>query len=368
MSTAKDAHHCHNEPAKQLNILGWNTYCSQKIVPEEIKLEHVLRVLSAQRDQFLVSNGQTEWFCKPAGKLRYTQQQEYPVTGDWVYAPSDIITQVLPRKNLLCRAESGSHTGRKQFATKQQAIGANIDTAFIVCGLDRDYNLRRIERYLTLVYNCGIAPVIVLSKADLHTDLKQFQLEVESIAFGVPIILTSMLDKSGLMTLQTFFDKGQTVAMLGSSGAGKSTLANMLYGEEIRATAAVSSSLGKGRHTTTTRELIPMPQGGLLLDNPGIREIAFFTDAGGLATSFPDIQEFAKSCRFANCTHVHEPNCAVLQAVRDKKLEPSRLQNFYKMSREMAYATERHEKSAERIEKERWRDIALQCRRIKKKG
>lgn len=363
--TPSDTHQ--NEQANKLRQLGWDNHFERLTIHQEFNLNRVARVLSAQRDHFLVTNGHAEWLCTPSGKLRHHRQQDYPVTGDWVLTNTNVIEHVFVRKNILCRGGAGSHGNRNQSATRKQPIGANIETAFIVCGLDRDYNLRRIERYLALVYNCDITPVVVLTKSDLHNHPQTFQQEVEGVAFDVPIVLTSMITGDGVDDLHTFLGCGQTVAMIGSSGAGKSTLTNLLYGNDIQTTTPVSTSIGKGRHTTTARELIRMPQGGMLMDNPGIREIAFSANEGGVEAAFPDIRHLAELCRFSNCTHKHEPGCAVLQAVRKGELEHNRLKSYHKMIREMAYASDRSEKSADRLEKERWRDRSLQIRQIKKK-
>ena len=350
-----------------LRHLGWNDHFQRLAAVRELDLGRVARVLSAQRDQFLVGNGRAEWLCTPSGKLRHHRQQDYPVTGDWVLVDETAIQSVLPRKNTLCRGEAGSRGKQEAAARREQPLAANIDTVFIVSELDRDFNLRRIERFLALVYNCGMNPVIVLTKSDLHESPDGFRDETESVAFGVPVVLTSTRDGSGVSELQGYLDAGQTVSMLGSSGAGKSSLANMLCGSDVQATSAVSASVGKGRHTTTSRELIAMPQGGLLMDNPGIREIAFSKGGDGLEATFSDIREWAKSCRFADCSHRHEPGCAVRDAVASGQLPQSRLDNYHKMQREMEYVQARTEKSADLVEKERWRDVTMEIKRMTKR-
>lgn len=345
--------------------LGWCDYYERLLQSEYAGQGQIVRVLSAQRNQFLVSDGLSEWMCAPAGRLLHNGATLYPVTGDWVLVEEGLVLQVLPRKTMLCRGGAGSRGRRSEAAVTEQPIGANIDTVFIVCGLDRDYNLRRIERYLALVYNCGITPVIVLTKADIHDVPQSFRDEVEAIAFGVPVVLSAITDDYSVDELAPFLRDGKTVAMLGSSGAGKSTLANLLHGNDIRQTGAVSESVGKGKHTTTTRELIRMPQGGMLMDNPGIREIALFTDGDGLSAAFPEIQVLAAACRFGDCTHTHEPGCAVRQAVERGELDAGRLESYRKMWREMEYAAARSERSADRVEKERWKDVTLAIRRMK---
>jgi len=351
-----------------LRQLGWSDDFERQLAAMNAAPGRIARVVSVQRNLFLVMDGQNEWLCSPAGRLLHSPKEDYPVTGDWVFVDDIVVSGVIPRKNILSRGEAGSRGNRSGAATREQAIAANLDTVFIVCGLDRDFNLRRLERYLTLVYNCGLPPVVVLTKADLHEDPDSFRMEVESIAFGVPVVLTSMLDGRGRNELESHMGYGQTIAMIGSSGAGKSTLANMLYGNDIQSTGAVSNSDGKGRHTTTVRELIRMPQGGMLMDNPGIREIAFHEDGHGVENTFVDIQEYAEMCRFADCLHQHEPGCAVLRAVETGELQHERLESYRKMKREMQYISERRTKSADRIEKERWQGVAQLIKHIKKRA
>ncbi|WP_461210784.1 ribosome small subunit-dependent GTPase A [Desulfocurvus sp. DL9XJH121] len=356
-----------HELANRLRQLGWNDHLERLAASRELDLNQAARVLSAQRDQFLVGNGRAEWLCTPSGKTRHDRQLDYPVTGDWVLVDESVVKRVLPRKNTLCRGEAGSRGRQTGAAQREQPIAANIDTVFIVCGLDRDYNLRRIERLLALVYNCAMSPVIVLTKADLHESPDAFRDEVEGVAIGVPVVPTSIRDGSGVGELHRHLAAGRTAAMVGSSGAGKSSLANMLHGSDIQATGAVSASVGKGRHTTTSRELIAMPQGGLLMDNPGIREIALAKGGAGLEATFSDVLELAESCRFADCSHQHEPGCAVLRAVDSGELSQARLDNYHKMRREMEYAQARSEKSSDCVEKERWKDVAMEIKRITKR-
>lgn len=353
---------------EQLRQLGWDAHFELALASMEPHQYGVARVVSVRRTLFLVSNGQKEWLCSPAGRLLHSETRDYPVTGDWVLTDENVVREVLPRKNILARGEAGSRGAHQPATARVQPIAANLDTVFIVCGLDRDFNIRRLERYLTLVYNCGLAPVIILTKADLHQAPESARQEVENIAFGVPVVLTSIQDNRGTPELETHLECGRTVAMIGSSGAGKSTLANLLYGDEIQTTAAVSAAVGKGRHTTTVRELIRMPQGGLLLDNPGIREIALHESGDGMEHAFADMAELAESCRFADCSHQGEPGCAVLAAVEKGDLSSERLANYRRMRREMEYVSARTQKSADRIEKERWRDVSLLQKRMKRTG
>ena len=346
--------------------LGWTahfqnqleSFCKDGVSPA--------RVVGVRKNSFWVNAGRQEWLCTAAGRINHRSGGLYPVTGDWVLVNDTLITDVLARKNALSRGAAGNRGKTDALPAREQVIAANLDTVFVVCGLDRDFNLRRIERYLTLIYNCGLNPAIVLTKADLHDDPEEFVEEVEAVAFGVPVHPVSAKDDSGLAPLAGYLAAGQTVTLVGSSGAGKSTLVNRLCGKEVQATGAISASVGKGRHTTTTRDLIIMPQGGMVIDNPGIREIAFWDNGDGVDTAFPEIERLARECRFCDCSHTHEPGCRVLRAVSEGEISTERLESYGKMKRELTYLAERANKSADRVEKERWRDVALKVKSLKK--
>jgi ribosome biogenesis GTPase len=347
--------------------MGWTAHFEAQ--KERFSGENLIpvRVIGVQKNHFRTSDGQNEWLATAAGKLLYDPTGLYPVTGDWVLMKDTLISTVLVRKNVLSRGASGSRGKQDSHPQKQQILAANLDAVFIVCGLDRDFNLRRIERYLTLVYNSGLNPVIILTKADLHPDPASCVRAVERIAFGVPVHLVSAEDESGLAALAPYLSQGLTTTLIGSSGAGKSTLINRLFGKTVQRAGAVSESLGKGRHTTTSRDLFVLPQGGMVIDNPGIREIAFWDDEHGVDSAFPDIEHFGMGCRFADCSHTHEPGCRVLEAADRGELPLARLENYRKMKRELDYLASRQEKSASRVEKERWKDIAVMVKAITKK-
>jgi ribosome biogenesis GTPase len=325
------------------------------------------RVVGVRKNSFYVSQGKGEWLVTAAGKLNYHTDGLYPVTGDWVMVSDTVIQAVLPRKNALVRGAAGRREKQDARPLREQVIAANLDAVFVVCGLDQDFNLRRIERCVTLVYNCGLNPVIILTKADLHPHPQTFASQVETIAFGVPVHLVSAKVSAGLIPLEKYLSPGQTITMIGSSGAGKSTLLNRLYGASIQATGAVSEHVGKGTHTTTSRDLIVMPQGGMVIDNPGIREIALWDGEDGTKYAFPDIERLASACRFSDCSHLHEPGCRVQQAVTDGEITPDRLESYHKLKRELMYFAGRQQKSADRLEKERWKDITLKAKAINKR-
>ena len=352
---------------EHLARMGWNAHFQARAESLAGDGARPARVVGVGKNSFRLGDGQNEWLASLAGRLKYEADGARPVTGDWVMARDSLISGVLERRNVLSRGASGARGSQNARPRDEQVIAANLDAVFIVCGLDRDYNPRRIERYLTLVYNCGLNPVIVLTKADLHDDPGPFVGEVEDLALGVPIHLVSAADDDGLSALTPYLSAGRTTTMVGSSGAGKSTLINRLHGQNVRLTRSVSASQGKGRHTTTSRDLIMLPQGGMIIDNPGIREIAFWEADDGVASVFPDIEKLARECRFGDCGHEREPGCRVLEAVASGELAEGRLENYRKMKRELEYLIQRQHKSADRVEKERRKDIALQVKALKKR-
>lgn len=326
------------------------------------------RIVGVRKNIYLINSGKEEMQATLAGRFFHEPGTPHPVVGDWVLVRDSVITFMLARKNTLFRKASGGRGGKGgESYPEDQVLAANLDTVFIVCGLDRDYNLRRIERYLAMAYNCAIEPVVILTKADLHQFPAEFVSEVESIAYGVPVYAVAADEDESIRKVAGHLPPGLTVALIGSSGAGKSTLINRLFGEEKRETATVGERVGKGRHTTTTRDLLILPTGGIVIDNPGIREIALAVQITGLDSTFPDIKKLAGSCRFSDCSHMHEPGCGVLEALQTGEISPGRLRNYQKIMNERNYLKERESKSAARVEKERWKDVALKVKAIKKR-
>jgi ribosome biogenesis GTPase len=236
-------------------------------------------------------------------------------------------------------------------------VAANVDTVFLIAGLDHDFNPRRIERYLALAFESGAAPVVVLNKADLVGDVEARIAEIEATAFGVPVVAVSAQERFGLEALEPWLKPGQTVALLGSSGVGKSTLVNALLGGERQATTAVRESDSRGRHTTTYRELVPLPAGALLLDTPGMRGLKLWAGDGSLRSTFQDISALAGGCRFTDCKHAHEPGCAVLTAVEQGALDPARLESWRKLQRELRWLERRQDARARATELAKWKAI-----------
>jgi ribosome biogenesis GTPase / thiamine phosphate phosphatase len=279
--------------------------------------------------------------------------------GDWVAVKPlegekrGIIQAVLPRKSKFSRKMPGERIA-------EQIVSSNIDTVFIVSGLDggRNFNLRRIERYLTLAWSSGAIPVIVLNKADLCPDTGQLIRSVDEIAPGVSVHAVSARERTGLEELKKYLSKGTTVAFLGSSGVGKSSLINALLGEEKQETGQVRGDDRMGRHTTTRRELILLPSGGVMIDTPGMREIQMWNGEDGLQETFEDIEILAKECRFADCTHNKEPGCAVKSAISQGELDLARFESYRKLQSELAYLASKEELGARRYEKQKWKKVA----------
>ena len=289
---------------------------------------------------------------------------DFPTVGDWVVVNAiegenkAIIHKLLPRRSSFTRKAAG-------IETEAQILASNIDTVFVVAGLDRDFNPRRIERYMTLIRNSGAEPVILLNKADLCDDPQARASEIEEIMPDVPVHYLSAVCDEDLSRIDELIPTGKTGTMLGSSGTGKSTIINRLLGEDILATSETSDAVGKGRHTTTWRELILLPSGGIVIDTPGLREVQLWADEDDLSVTFEDIEELAAKCRFRNCRHLSEPGCAIIQAIEDEILDNGRLQNYHKMKREIRFLTARKEQRV-MISKSRGKALSKFSRQRKK--
>lgn len=318
--------------------LGWdNDWASifEDLAPPDVR---PARVTAQQRDRWTLQSDAGAQIGRLVGSGAGPAR---PVTGDWVGwspgpQPSDpcTIRLVLPRRSAVRRGSAGEDPS-------EQVLAANVDRLWIVQALDRPPNLRSLERYLAVAWESGASPEIVLSKADLAADLEAAREAVASIAFGVPVRIVSLDDPAAIGALQDSLARGRTVALVGPSGAGKSTLINRLAAAEIARTGAVRTGDGKGRHTTTNRELFPIRSGALLLDTPGLRELRVLDLQQGLSQAFPEIEELAGACRFRDCAHVSEPGCAVLAAVREGRLDSARLDSYRKLEAEAAFERRR---------------------------
>lgn len=327
-----------------LHALGWNGYFEKRFEDTKRNDDVPVRVVQEHRDRYVVCGEAGELDAELSGKLRHQAESrgELPAVGDWVAAtvrPREgraTIHRVLPRKSGFVRKTAG-------IETVEQVLVANVDTVFLVSGLDGDFNVRRLERYLTLAWESGANPVLVLNKADVCGDVAARMAQVEEVAFGVPIHAMSGTKGEGVTALEAYCRPGQTVAFLGSSGVGKSTLINALLGEERMTVTAVREDDSRGRHTTTHRELIVMPSGGIVIDTPGLRELQLWGDEESLSQSFRDVAAIGMNCRFSDCLHEGEPDCAVLSAVAEGRLERRRYESYLKLRRELKFLERRQQ-------------------------
>ena len=279
-----------------------------------------------------------EKLAEVSGKFIYNAESvsDYPAVGDFVMVDwnenggNAVIHHVLPRKSCFIRKAAGD-------ARQEQVIAANIDTIFLCMALNNDFNLRRLERYLSIAWDSGATPVVVLTKGDLCDDVNGRKLAIESVAIGADILITSSVEQDGYKQLLPYIRDGQTVALIGSSGVGKSTLINQLLGEERLDTKGLRND-DKGRHPTTHREMLLLPQGGLVIDTPGMRELGMWDSASGVDHTFEEIEELASGCRFHDCTHSGEPGCAIQNALMNGTLEIDRWRSYQKLKAESAYA------------------------------
>jgi ribosome biogenesis GTPase len=367
-----------------LQLAGWDEVWEETFADFAGKGLRPARVLAQHKHSYSLWTGSGEADAEIAGALLYRAEVGgLPVVGDWVtvrqYASDDvaIITDILPRKTKFSRRASGP-------TREEQVFAANIDLLFIVCGLDHDYNLRRLERYLVAAAQSGTKPVIVLNKADLCVDPEACVAEVQAIAAGVQVLATSAVSEGGCErknsaeALLPMISAGKTAALVGSSGAGKSTIVNQLLGTVAQATQPTRESDSRGRHTTTHRELFFLPNDGLILDNPGIRELQLWAQdlrqgswyhprATAVDEAFPEIEALAAACAFRDCTHIAEPNCAVQQALASGEIEEARWRSYLKLLREMRHAAAQVDPNLRRMEKERWKKLCSGVKRNQKR-
>jgi ribosome biogenesis GTPase len=356
-----------SDSLEYLTQLGWNTLFQKQF--EKLKLPGSVpaRVISESKGSYQLFSQYGELTAKISGKMRYHAgaENQYPTVGDWVIIKPLVDEQkgtihaILPRKSKFSRKVAGE-------CTEEQVVSANVDAVFIVSSLDggRNFNLHRIERYLTLASSSGAIPVIILNKVDLCPDVDVYIRNVEDIATGISIYPVSAKELIGLDALRNYLTKGKTVAFLGSSGVGKSALINALLGVERQDTGEVREEDRMGRHTTTKRELILLHGGGMVIDTPGMREIQMWAGEEDLRGSFHDIEVLGKGCRFSDCSHNVEPGCAVRAAIDNGDLDPARLENYLKLRKELTYLASREEHSTRLHEKAKNKKIAQWSKEI----
>lgn len=321
-----------------LQSLGWDSSFADAFEPYEREGLVAGRVATQHRGVYDVLTASGPVSAQSAGALVHTAGPgALPAVGDWValHVPPDgqaLVRAVLPRRTQFVRKAATGPANR----TEHQVLAANVDTVFLVSSLGRDLNVRRLERYLATAWESGGAPVIVLTKLDLASaeEAEAGRAEVEAIAFGVPVHAVSAVTGEGTDSLEPYLAPGRTVALLGSSGVGKSTLLNRLAGRELLETREIRSD-GRGRHTTTHRELVPLPAGALLMDTPGLRELQLWEADEGLERTFEDVAVLAATCRFTDCAHGTEPGCGVRAALADGSLDAERWSSYVKLEREL---------------------------------
>ncbi len=340
-----------------LSALGWNNYFESQFHTWQEKGYSAARVAEEHRARYVVIGEAGAFPAEISGRFRHLAESRsrYPCVGDWVAVDSTsgqdraIIHDVLERKSGFSR--KGVHSGGMPDTggrTEEQVLAANIDTAFLVSGLDGDFNPRRIERYLSAAWDSGATPIILLNKADVCPDVQTCLEEVESVAFGISVHVISATEKQGLENLERYLAAGQTAVFLGSSGVGKSTIINRFLGEDRLKTTAVRDYDKRGRHTTTFRQMILLPGGGIVIDTPGLREFQLWDDGGGLSRTFEDVEEYSAQCRFNDCRHETEPGCAVRRAIEDGRLDEGRYRSYLKLQKEKQFLAIRKDQAEQR--------------------
>ena len=323
----------------RLEDLGYNDKIENFRIEHNLENFEIGRVISEHRERYIIRTINGEFEAEITGNMRFNakNREDFPAVGDWVTLTtyeSDfaIIHNILPRFSTIKRQAIG------QFG-EVQIIATNIDYAFLVQAVDRDFNINRLERYLTICNSSKVKPIIILTKTDLIDEIQINEI-LNSIKIrikNVPVIPISNESKKGYEAINTIIKKGKTYCMLGSSGVGKSTLLNNLSGKMLMRTDAISLSTNKGKHVTSHRELIILENGGILIDNPGMREVGIADTASGLETTFDMIVRLSSNCRFKDCTHTNEKGCSVLEAVEKEEIDKASYENYLKMEREKAH-------------------------------
>jgi ribosome biogenesis GTPase len=351
-----------------LETYGWDDSFAAAFAPHAAQGFEAGRVFLQHNRALMLYTTEGETLAETTGRLRFRARgaEDLPAVGDWVAfrrvagEGKAKVHEILPRRSKFSRRAAGSDVA-------EQIVAANVDTVFLVTGLDNDYNPRRVERYLIMAWESGAEPVVVLNKADLVEDAEGMRGEIGRVAPGVPVLTLSAKRGEGVEQLLPYVARGRTVALMGSSGTGKSTITNRLLGAEVQRTQEVRLADARGRHTTTHRELFVLPGGGLVLDTPGMRELQLLVSERGLRETFEEIEAAAALCRFTDCGHEGEPGCAVREALDEGRIDPERYQNYRKMQAEMRHAATLVDPRKAHDEKERVKRIHRDLKKVYKK-
>ena len=351
----------------RLEDLGWGPFFQQQLNTTSPDVVRPARVAAEMKGAYRVLTDAGALLASIRGRLLYqaASSDELPAAGDWVLVervPGEdrgLIVRLLERRTKLSRMRPSPNPRSQR--TEEQVLAANVDAVFVVAALNRDFNPRRIERYLTVAWESGARPVVVLNKADLRNDVPDVVRETESLAPGLPVLATSTLTGQGIEAMRMQLTPGETAVFVGSSGVGKSSLLNCLLGDSTQVVRDIRAD-GKGRHTTTSRQLFLIPGGGVVIDTPGLRELTLWRAEDGLERSFADVDAFAQECAFRDCHHAGEPGCAVPEAIDEGDLLEERFASYRKLERESDFPARRHNKALELAERKRWKQIGKQNR------
>ena len=326
------------------------------------KNKMIARIIATHKDRYEIACDNGLGYAQIKRGCYYDNPNSiYPTTGDfvlieWNNMGDSMIYETLRRESSFSRTASSSDRNRELHNQHEQLVAANFDYVFIIQSLNNNFNINRIERYLSLSWESGGIPVIVLTKSDLVSNPKEYVNKIQDIAFGVDVYAVSCITKEGIEDINKYFSKGKTIVFLGSSGVGKSTLVNTLYGREVMKTSEVRENDSRGRHTTTSRNLIMLPNGAMIIDTPGMRELGMWNAEEGISKTFSDIEQYIGTCKYSNCTHTSEPGCKILEAIENGEISKERFEQYLKLQKGSQYNTDSEKYLKDK--KEKFKEIA----------